>query len=68
MIVRAGTGAIRDTSPEEVVGQDIVVTAFKYPTLLARNPAPISAITGPELQHRTIFDIATLARTIPSCR
>jgi len=31
VIVRAATGAIRDTPPEEVAAQDIIVTAFKIP-------------------------------------
>lgn len=47
------------------INSDIVVTALRRPTLLARTPAAVRAIPGAVLEERRIFDGRTLARLLP---
>lgn len=59
-------GAAPSSAAAMATGEDIVVTAFKYPATLASSPAGLTAVTGPALEQRAVDDLATLARVTPS--
>ena len=53
-------------APGTASAQDIVVTAYKYPSTLATSPAGITVLTGQTADGRGVDDLATLARLIPA--
>lgn len=46
--------------------RDIMVTAFKYPTILAESAADLSVLPGEALARREIRDLGDLSRATPS--
>lgn len=52
--------------PGTAIAEDIVVTAYKYPSTLAASPAGITVLTGQAADRRGVDDLATLARQVPA--
>lgn len=64
-----GTGAsVADSSPAEVQGSEIVVTALKRETTLQETPLAITAVTGETLADANITDAFQLNRVAPGLR
>ena len=73
LIVPARKGAGQSGDPATLpspanrdIPQDILVTAFKYPTILADSAADLSVIGAQLQRHRGIVSLETLAQATPS--
>lgn len=55
-------------APPQAVFEEILVTAFKYPTILADSAADLTVVTGKFQRRRGIDALETLAQATPSLR